>query len=83
LLLQWFRGYGNIAVVPSVNLEYSNEAGHRIKLDKGYVSELIKSRSEQRMIKWKPPPEKVKCMPDWGLQSWVPWDDKLGKFLGD
>jgi alpha-1,3-mannosyltransferase len=35
----WRADYGRIAVLPSVNLEYSNEAERRIKAEKGYVSQ--------------------------------------------
>ncbi|KAM5350099.1 hypothetical protein ACJ41O_006604 [Fusarium nematophilum] len=31
----WFRGYGRIAVVPSVNLEYTDERAARLKTAKG------------------------------------------------
>lgn len=31
----WFHGYGKIAVVPTVNLEYSVDRGRKIKEDKG------------------------------------------------
>ncbi|KAK0713427.1 cryptococcal mannosyltransferase 1-domain-containing protein [Lasiosphaeria miniovina] len=34
----WFHGYGKIAVVPAVNLEYSDERAQQIKDAKGYTS---------------------------------------------
>lgn len=73
----WFHGYGKIAVVPTVNLEYSNDAAHQIKLAKGYTSHSVKPASEEYMIQWKPPPDQVKCMPTFGEQSWVPWNQTL------
>ena len=33
----WHHGYDKIAVIPSVNLEYSNEAAEKIKATKGHV----------------------------------------------
>ncbi|KAM5354478.1 hypothetical protein ACJ41O_001125 [Fusarium nematophilum] len=74
----WFRGYGKIAVVPTVNLEYTNERGEDIKRLKGYVGELVRDHEEDsNVIKWKGPPEKVKCMPSFDRQSWRAWNETL------
>lgn len=74
----WFQGYGKIAVVPSVNLEYSNEKGKRIKEDKGYVSRWItQGAGPEDKIEWQPPPDQVKCMPTFDQQTWRPWNETL------
>jgi alpha-1,3-mannosyltransferase len=77
----WFRGQGKIAVIPSVNLEYSDEAGLKIKKLKGYTSDLVRGKTpEDERIEWIPdPPEQVKCMPGWDKQVWRPWNNTLSK----
>ncbi|KAI4251216.1 MAG: hypothetical protein LQ352_004988 [Teloschistes flavicans] len=74
----WTHGYGKIAVVPSVNLEYSDEAGKKIKAAKGYVSDFMgRGAGENDRIGWvEEPPEKVKCIPNYQNQHWRPWNDK-------
>jgi alpha-1,3-mannosyltransferase len=75
----WHHGYGRIAVVPSVNLEYSNERGREIKDLKGYTSRWVKDvdRGSEK-IEWnRSPPAKVKCMPTWATQSWQAWNETL------
>ncbi|KAL8686274.1 MAG: hypothetical protein Q9218_007219 [Villophora microphyllina] len=74
----WTLGYGKIAVVPSVNLEYSDEAGKKIKAAKGYVSDFMgRGAGENDLIEWvDKPPEKVKCIPNYQNQHWRPWNDK-------
>ncbi|KUI53747.1 Alpha-1,3-mannosyltransferase CMT1 [Cytospora mali] len=88
----WFHGYGRIAVVPSVNLEYSNEKGRWIKAERGYASdwtareggEAEEQGEEGRdgmppmKIEWKGPPRRVKCVPEFTRQFWVPWNESLG-----
>ena len=79
----WYHGYGKIAVIPSVNLEYSDENAKKIKSEKGYVSKWAKEEQisgEGLRIKWEPdPPEKVRCipLPYSNQQSWLPWDEDL------
>ncbi|USP73784.1 glycosyltransferase family 69 protein [Curvularia clavata] len=74
----WFHGYGKIAVVPSVNVEYSDEAAKKIKALKGYVSRLVENESDDVRIEWETtPPKKVKCMPDYQHQSFRDWDEGL------
>jgi alpha-1,3-mannosyltransferase len=73
----WHLGYGKIAVVPSVNLEYSDDGARDIKRLQGYVSGLIGQEGSDR-IEWEAnPPEKVKCMASWQSQEWRPWDEFL------
>ncbi|KAL9614057.1 MAG: hypothetical protein Q9167_001411 [Letrouitia subvulpina] len=74
----WMLGFGKVAVVPSVNLEYSDEGGKKIKAAKGYVSSFVgKEGDEDDKIEWKrEPPEKVKCIPKYDHQHWRPWDEK-------
>ncbi|KAK0642994.1 family 69 glycosyltransferase [Cercophora newfieldiana] len=70
----WWKGYGKIAVVPAVNLEYSDEKAERIKKLKGYTSQWRVDEG----IEWRTePPEKVKCMPNWEHQSWQAWNESL------
>jgi len=79
----WKAGYGKIAVVPSINLEYSDEAGRQIKEAKGYVSHWVQRESSSDLslqIDWEAsPPPIVKCMSSYGNQSWPPWDEGLGE----
>ncbi|KAF4449555.1 hypothetical protein F53441_7214 [Fusarium austroafricanum] len=74
----WYRGYRKIAVVPSVNLEYSDEKAADIKKLKGYVSDIVEGKEDDGMIEWAfDPPEQVRCMPTWDKQSWRPWNETL------
>ncbi|KFY34940.1 hypothetical protein V494_06341 [Pseudogymnoascus sp. VKM F-4513 (FW-928)] len=79
----WKAGYGKIAVVPSVSLEYSNEKGNDIKALKGYTSQWVAKDGDDPKdtalnIQWvKDPPKLVKCMPNYQEQTWVPWDQSL------
>ncbi|KAI4247845.1 MAG: hypothetical protein LQ352_006081 [Teloschistes flavicans] len=71
----WLNGHGKIAVVPSVNLEYSDDGARRVKEAKGYVSDWLQ-KGEDRPIEWKGmPPKNVKCMtpPDYN-STWPEWD---------
>ncbi|KAK0643238.1 cryptococcal mannosyltransferase 1-domain-containing protein [Cercophora newfieldiana] len=45
----WLAGHGKIAVVPSVNLEYTDKRGRQTKVQKGYVSDFVQGT--------RPPPE--------------------------
>jgi alpha-1,3-mannosyltransferase len=80
----WYFGYGKIAIVPSVNIEYSNEAAKRQKELKGYVSHWVNGDGDEEndqsvKIEWEEdPPAKTKCYQGpWTNQTWVPWDDYL------
>lgn len=75
----WHHGYGKIAVIPSVNLEYSDEAAKKIKAAKGYVSRFVGGADEsEERIKWETtPPTTVKCMPSYQNQTWLPWEEQL------
>ncbi|KAK2590676.1 hypothetical protein QQS21_011636 [Conoideocrella luteorostrata] len=75
----WFHGYRKIAVVPSINLEYSIEKGRKIKEAKGFTSNIVSSQGpSDGGIDWQlEPPEKVKCMSTWDNQYWVPWNETL------
>ncbi|OAQ59260.1 glycosyltransferase family 69 protein [Pochonia chlamydosporia 170] len=77
----WFHGYGKIAVVPYIHLAYTNEAGKRIKDEKGYTSKVVKRLTSEDAMQWKPPPEKVKCMPSFDRQSWQVWNETLGDHI--
>ncbi|KAE9376880.1 glycosyltransferase family 69 protein [Stipitochalara longipes BDJ] len=74
----WMEGYSKIAVVPSVNLEYSDKSATKVKGLHGYVSEAVKGEDVNDgslRIAWDTkPPEQVKCMASFEDQSWVPWN---------
>ena len=72
----WRLGHGRIAVVPIVNVEYSDEAAMYIKDAKGYVSNWMGGGGEaDERIVWDPnPPALVRCMPNYDNQTWVPWN---------
>lgn len=81
----WHHGYGKIAVIPSVNLEYSDEAAKKIKAAKGYVSKFTGGKADEgeERIEWETtPPSMVKCMPDgtYDNQTWVPWEEQLAVY---
>lgn len=78
----WFHGYGRIAAVPSVNLEYTNERGQWVKEARGYVHQWATVEDQMegappKRIDWKGPPELVKCAPTWKAQSWKSWNESL------
>jgi alpha-1,3-mannosyltransferase len=74
----WMAGYSKIAVVPSVNLDYSDKSAKKAKGLHGYVSEAVKGEDVNdgslRIVWDNKPPEQVKCMADFADQSWVPWN---------
>lgn len=75
----WYKGWGKIAVVPSVNLEYSDDQGKAIKALKGYTSKWVgPGQDDKSKIEWqKDPPEQVKCMEVMEKPEWRPWDETL------
>ncbi|ETS78311.1 hypothetical protein PFICI_10373 [Pestalotiopsis fici W106-1] len=76
----WNSGHGKIAVVPSINLEYSDDAARRIKDLEGYTSKWINKWGDDALrIDWEDePPAKVKCIAqDWKNQDWRPWNETM------
>ncbi|KAK1999305.1 alpha-1,3-mannosyltransferase CMT1 [Colletotrichum falcatum] len=76
----WNAGFGKIAALPSVNLEYSDEAARKIKAAKGYTSEWAGDDDSVDGFKvdWKAdPPGKVKCMDGYDKQTWELWNQGL------
>lgn len=75
----WWKGYRKIAVIPTINLEYTDEQAARLKSLKGFTSELVQDQTEEEAkIDWNlEPPKKVKCMPMWTNQFWRPWNETL------
>lgn len=76
--------------VPTVNVGYTDNAeGLRVKKYRGYVHERIdlmkkvekvEDDTDTRRINWRPPPQKIRCMPDIGMTFWVdPWYDPSKK----
>ncbi|KAL8834053.1 MAG: hypothetical protein Q9170_003945 [Blastenia crenularia] len=75
----WINGYGKIAVVPTVNIDYSDKGAKKVKAEKGYVSDWMGRGAEEQQIEWQEnPPEKVKCMPSYQNQTWLEWDAPKG-----
>ncbi|KAK4218577.1 cryptococcal mannosyltransferase 1-domain-containing protein [Rhypophila decipiens] len=74
----WSAGFGRIAVVPSVNLGYTDMDGRRVKQEKGFVSDFVSKEKEMMLIDWqREPPEQVKCMPGFKDQTWRSWNESL------
>jgi alpha-1,3-mannosyltransferase len=82
----WKAGHGRIAVVPSVNLEYSDGAARKIKELKGYTRQWVGPDGDPEAaegeaswrIGWvEEPPKLVKCMASYENQTFVPWDEGL------
>ncbi|EFX06014.1 alpha-mannosyltransferase [Grosmannia clavigera kw1407] len=74
----WYHGYGKIAVVPTVNFEYSDDRAKQIKELKGYTSQFATVDAPNDKIDWKAePPAMVKCIPSYEEQSFRPWDEAL------
>ncbi|CAK7204180.1 hypothetical protein SEUCBS139899_006934 [Sporothrix eucalyptigena] len=76
----WFYGYGKIAVVPSVHLEYSDDRAQQIKDLKGYTSRWTAAEDvpTDDKIEWqRDPPAEVKCIPSYDAQSFRPWNETL------
>ncbi|KAJ2895703.1 Alpha-1,3-mannosyltransferase CMT1 [Zalerion maritima] len=72
----WFHGLGRIAVIPTVNLEYSDHTGTLIKVEKGHTSQWTPYEDQNlNQIEWvRDPPEMVRCMPgDYKKQEWRSW----------
>ena len=72
----WWRGYGKIAVVPTVNLEYLDEKGRKIKEEKRCVSKWVGGEGYQdEGIEWRSEsPKGVKCMGRYENQFFEPWN---------
>ncbi|KAG5929132.1 hypothetical protein E4U42_007036 [Claviceps africana] len=74
----WFHGHGKIAVVPSINLEYSVDKGKAIKETQGFTSDAVSKQHLDHRIDWQlEPPAMVKCIPKWDHQVWLPWNESL------
>lgn len=75
----WFQGYGKIAVVPSVNFEYSIKGGNKIKKEKGFVTEIVGNQDPagDDFSPWLGPPDYVRCMAGFESQSMVLWNESL------
>lgn len=60
-----FHRLGKAAAIPAANLECCVDRGRQIKAAKGFtVANVAWLKIDvEDMIEWRPPPEKVKCMP--------------------
>lgn len=74
----WIEGYSKIAVVPSVNLGYSDKSTTKVKELHGCVSEAVNGEDiydgSLRIVWNTKPPEQIKCMASFEDHSWVPWN---------
>lgn len=69
----WLNGYGKIAVVPTVNVEYSDRRAKR--LDKSDIPTRRPAKGMDELVVWEEtPPALVRCMPSFKSQTWRPWD---------
>lgn len=75
----WYKGFGKIAVVPSVNYEYTIDMGRKINKWKGFVSDIVSKQDPvDDRFEWQiEPPAQVKCIGGWGETTWGPWDEAL------
>ena len=73
----WKKGHGKIAVVPSVNVGYSDRESTSTKEEHGYVWEWVETENaSSNIIEWQAqPPEHIKCVPTYRNPSWVRWDE--------
>jgi alpha-1,3-mannosyltransferase len=75
----WWYGYGKIAVVPSVNLEYSDEGAKLVRELRGTPSKFPVEGEESRLEWQKEPPEKVRCITNYDRQTWGPWNESMAE----
>ena len=78
----WHKGFGRIAVVPSVNVGYDDEESMKVKRRHGWTGESVEKEERMReggdsdaLIEWDPdPPLVIKCVPTYTKPQWVPWN---------
>lgn len=73
-------GLSRVQTLPTVNVGYSNNEGSDVKKLRKYVHELVDvdqliesfddDKSTER-IRWKPPPSRYRCMPNFHDRWWV------------
>ncbi|RYP78189.1 hypothetical protein DL771_000666 [Monosporascus sp. 5C6A] len=76
----WWAGFNRIAVVPSVNVEYSNAGSKAVKKKFGYTSDWTSVDDGSNLIQWnEQPPDSVWCVniPVWQDQTYRPWNETL------
>jgi len=73
----WRAGEGRVAVLPSVNLAYSDDAAEKVKSGKGYVGQWVKGRAGRlgpESVAWREaPPGEVQCRPEEGREGETRW----------
>lgn len=84
----WHIGYGRIAMLPAVNIEYGDEGAKKIKALKGYTSQWVNKDGQEspfEHIEWEAePPAQIKCYEGpWDHQTWVDWDEHLSDVAAD
>ena len=72
----WKEGYGKIAVVPSVNVGYTDDQSIKVKDWHGSVSSWVEKENAQKdLIDWElEPPKHIKCVVEYQRPSWVLWN---------
>jgi alpha-1,3-mannosyltransferase len=73
----WWHGYGKIAVVPTVNLEYSDEGAKLAREMRGTPSRFPLEVEESKVEWQKEPPEKVRCVTNYDHQTWGAWNESM------
>ena len=73
-------GLSRVQTLPQVNVGYSDEEGAEVKRLRGYVHEKVDTTNQVKQyeddtvterIRWKEPPHKIRCMPEFGDSWWV------------
>jgi len=77
----WARGYGRLAIVPSVNVAYTEEDVRKVRAEVGTVeAEYAKEHTgAEEEVQWvREPPRIVKCYdPNSWASEWRAWDEGL------
>ena len=75
----WRQGCGKVAVVPAVNLGYTDGAAIKIKALKGYASQYVDMDGNEtddpltKIERENDSPPLVKCIPQsYANQTWIP-----------
>jgi alpha-1,3-mannosyltransferase len=71
----WTAGTGRVAVVPSVNLAWSDEAAKKVKVKKGYVIRWTSKVTKEAVAWGDEAPARVRCFQGETAGDWVAWDE--------
>ena len=75
----WWLGYRKIAVVPTVNLEYTDQGARDIRALKGSPSKNPPVGGDESLrFEWqKEPPPQVRCVTNYHQQTWGAWNESM------